>query len=140
MPDTEGALRTWLRAQDAVEAIVAHRVFFGVPRGAAEADFPMITLGRVGGGDDPSDVPIDNCTLQVSCWGSIDSRGNPIKASATELVNAVRSAVRAVRSRISLTADVDALGITVESVVWLPDPDNDRPRYVMTVDVMALST
>jgi hypothetical protein len=29
-------------------------------------------------------------------------------------------------------------GANVESVVWLPDPDNDRPRYAVTAEVSAI--
>ena len=140
MPDVEGAMRTWLRAQSGIQAVVAQRVFFGIPRNATESDFPMITVARVGGGDDQGDVPVDRALMQISCWGSIDTNGNPLKSTATAVVNAVRSAVRGVRGKTELTASVDAFGINVESVVWLPDPNNDRPRYVVTVDVTAISS
>ena len=140
MPDVEGAVRTWLRAQTGIQAVVVQRVFFGVPRNVSESDFPMITVARVGGGDDLGEAPVDRALIQLSCWGTIDANKNPIKSSATAVVNAVRSAVRGVRGRTSLTAGVVAFGLNVESVVWLPDPENDRPRYVITVDVTAMSS
>jgi hypothetical protein len=75
MPDVEGGVRTFLRANAGVAAIVGQRVFFGVPKGATEATFPLVTVSRVGGGDDFSDVPIDVALVQIDCWGGIDDLG-----------------------------------------------------------------
>lgn len=138
-PDVEGALRTWLRAQVSLTALVGQRVFFGVPKGATEVTFPLVTIQRVGGGDDPSTAPVDRPIIQIDCWGSLDQSGNGRKAEATALVNTVRALLQSIENT-SLTATCRALGTTVESVIWLPDPDNDRPRYSVTAEVMAISS
>lgn len=139
LPDVEGALRTWLRTQTTVTALVGQRIFFGVPKGATEATFPMIAISRIGGGDAPGDAPVDIALVQFDVWGSIDDSGNGRKAEATAVVNALRSTVRSVADT-PLTADVDAFGIDVQSVIWLPDPANDRPRYTVTAEVTAISS
>lgn len=140
MPDVEGGVRTFLRANAGVSAIVGTHVFFGVPRKATEDTFPLVIVQRVGGGDDPSEVPIDVALVQIDCWGGIDDSGNGKKAEAASLLNAVRNAFFAIRGRTALSPTVDAAGITVQSVVWLPDPANDRPRYSVTAEVTAIST
>jgi len=140
LPDVEGGLRTYLRANTGVSTIVGQRVFFGVPKSAVEATFPLVTVQRVGGGDPGGEAPVDVALVQIDCWGSIDSSGNGDKAEAWTVVNAVRSALRVVNGRTTLKSGVAAFGITVESVVWLPDPDNDRPRYSVTAEVTAISS
>lgn len=131
-PDVEGALRAYLRADAGVAAIVGARVFFGVPRGATEATFPLITVQRVGGGADTSEAPLDIALVQIDCWGVLDASGNGDKAGATALLNTVRSAC-------SHVTDPTIRGINVQTVIWLPDPDTDRPRYSVTAEVAAIS-
>lgn len=134
-PDVEGLVRDWLRADAGVAAIVGARVFFGVPKGATESTFPLVTVQRFGGGQADGEAPLDVALLQIDCWGTI-SRGNGVKSVATALVNSVRAALDAVG-----TDSAAALaGANVESVVWLPDPDNDRPRYAVTAEVSALAS
>ena len=48
--------------------------------------------------------------------------------------------VEAVGTDTQLTTGVTAHGVNVESVLWLPDSDNDRPRYSVTAEVAAIST
>lgn len=140
LPDLEGGLRTWLRAQAALSAIVGQRVFFGIPKKATETTFPLLVVSRVGGALDPSEAPVDRPLLQIDVWGSLDASGNGKKAETTALVNTLRSLLAAVRGRTALSADVDAFGFDEQSCVWLPDPDNDRPRYALTVEVTGISS
>lgn len=139
-PDVEGALRTWLRTQTDVTTIVGNRVFFGIPRKAIETTFPLVSIERVGGGADLSEAPVDLALIQIDCWGSLNTNGDPLKATATTLVNAVRASLESVTTRTTLTTGVDVFGINVESVVWAPDPDNDRPRYAITAEVTAIAS
>jgi hypothetical protein len=131
-PDVEGGLRAYLRADANVAALVHGRVFFGIP---AEPRFPLLTVTRVGGGEDISpDAPVDVALMEVQVWG--EGRN---KAEATALLNAVRSALFAIRSRTNLTTGVDAFGATVAGVTYLPDPADDRPRYIVTAQVTAIA-
>lgn len=136
-PDPEGLTRDALKADSGVSAIVGNRVFFGIPKRAGEATYPMITVFRVGGGQDSSEVPLDDALVQVDCWGSFDAQGNGLKAQCTALVNAVRSSLEAMGT-VTRIAGVE-LGVNVESVLWLPDPDNARPRYSITAEVAAIA-
>lgn len=134
-PDVEGALRSWLRT-----AIGSQRVFFGLPKQVTESSFPLVVITRVGGGDEAGDAAVDTATIQLDCWGSIDTAsGYGKKATATTLKNSVRSALNDLANGADLTAAVRCLGAQVESDVWSPDPDDDRPRYVLTASVTAIS-
>jgi hypothetical protein len=137
-PDTEGALRDWLREQPSLQALVARRVFFGVPRNARQ--WPLVTVQRVGGAEDISEAPVDRALVQIDVWGEIDGSGNGDKAGTTAVVNALRSLLGSVKHRTPLNATVDALGVTVAGVAWVPDPADDRPRYVVTAEVTAVSS
>jgi hypothetical protein len=140
-PDVEGAVRDWLRADPGVSAFVGSRVFFGVPRNARDPQsFPLVTVARVGGAADPNEAPVDLALLSIECWGSIDPSGNGDKAEATAVVNAVRSALEGINGRTALSGFVDAFGVAEAGVVFAPDPDNDRPRYVLTAEVTAMAT
>jgi len=133
-PDVEGGVRDWLRADTAITALVAGRVFFGIPEGATDATFPLVTVARVGGGQDPSEAPLDLALIDVSVWGRLRD-----KAGATEVLNAVRSRLEEIRGRTTLATGVDAFGAEVVGVVWLPDADNARPRYSVTAEVTAMA-
>ena len=138
-PDTEGAIRGWLRDQVAVRAVVGNRVFFGVPKAATEATFPLITVQLVSTiPDGASDAPLDRALLQIDCWGSIDASGNGQKATCSALVNTVRALLHSITQPTPM-GTVTVFGCNVESVTWLPDPANDRPRYSVTAEVTAIT-
>lgn len=139
-PDIEGAVRTWLRTQTDLAALVGQRIFFGVPKKAIETTFPLITVSRVGGGGGAGEAPTDDALLQIDVWGSLDSSGNGLKATCTTIVNTLRAVLRSVKGRTAMTASVDAFGFVEQTCIWLPDPDNDRPRYSVTAEVTALSS
>lgn len=136
-PDPEGLTRDALKADAGVSAIVGNRVFFGIPKRAVEATYPLVTVFRVGGGQATGDAPLDDALVQIDCWGSLDASGNGLKAACTSLVNAVRSCCEAMGTETRI-AGVE-LGVNVESVLWLPDPDNARPRYSITAEVAAIA-
>lgn len=138
-PDVEGAVRALLRADTGVAALVGQRVFFGVPKNAKADDFPLVTVARVGGSQEPGPTPVDNALVQVECWGTFTAGGNGDKAAATALLNAVRSALD-VTQPVTPTTGQTILGADSGTVVWLPDPDTDRPRYVLTAEVSAINT
>lgn len=131
-PDVEGALRDWLRGRSAIEALVDERVFFGV-----SGDNAQIVVQRVGGGDDLSEAPLDIALIQLDLWGS---KSSPSKADLDELRRTVRAELYQLREATALNDDVTAYGANVASDLWRPDPANDRPRYILTVEVTARST
>lgn len=135
-PDVEGGIRAYLRADPGVQAALggSQRVFFGIP---TTPTWPLIVVAQVGGGDDDSEAPVDRPSIQIDCWGAITPSGTGDKAGATALVNAVRSALKRMRNQ-TVTPTCRLLGARVESQIWLPDADNDRPRYSVTAEVTAI--
>lgn len=130
-PDIEGALRTWIRAEPTITSIVSTRVFFATPPDASEATYPLIKLFRVGGGDSgSSDAPIDEAQIQFDCEAKLRD-----KATALALKNALRSLLFSVRSPTAITANVVLFGAGVTTDLYLPDPADGRPRYVLTATV-----
>lgn len=135
-PDVEGACKTRLRGRTPV----GNRVFFGIPKSADETDYPLIVVTRVGGGADLSDAPVDVALIQFDVWGRLDASGNGDKAGATAVVNTLRAELEAMGTDQPIVAGTQLHGANVESVLWLPDPDNARPRYAVTAEVTAVST
>lgn len=136
-PDVEGGIRDYLRGHTDVAAAVGARVFFGVPD---EPTFPLVAVRRVGGGDDTSEAPIDQALIQLDCWGGVDAAGHGKKAEADTVRRAVRQALYEIRGATALNASTVAYGAAVTSDVFLPDPNNDRPRYAVTALVTARKT
>lgn len=133
--DVEGGMRDYLRVYGPVVAIVGQRSFFGVPR---TPTWPLVTIGLAGdGSEETSDAPIVHVLLQIDCWGELNADGLGLKAGATALVNAVRSAVERLNHHAFRTDHCLLHGGGVESALWLPDPDNDRPHYSVTAEVTA---
>lgn len=133
-PDTEGALRTWLKSQVSITALVGTRVFNDVPDGATEKKtFPCYTLKRIGGNHGDGDSSIDNALVQFDCWGTIseDGNGHPIKASALALKQPLLKLLHNLQGSM-LDGVVIGHGANVTSDIWIPDPTSKRPRYVVT--------
>lgn len=130
LPDVEGGVRAALRADDGVSALVDQRVYFGVPSNPV---WPLVTVQRIGGGDDPGDAPIDQALVQIDCWGADRN-----KTQAWAVAAAVRAWAQSVRRATELNTEVVAYGVTVESVIFAADTA-DRPRYALTALVMARS-
>jgi hypothetical protein len=127
-PDTEAAMRAYLRADAGVAALVDGRVFFGF---SAESNPKQVTVQRQGGGPDGSEAPVDNAALVFNCWAAS-------KAEAAEICRAVVAAVEALRER-TVYAGTALLGGTVDTWFWSPDPQGDRPRYIVTANVTAIA-
>lgn len=123
-PDVEGVLKTWLKTQVALTAVVGERIVFGVTKGG----FPQITIQRIGGGPDGSDALVDNALVQFSCWASS-------KGSAAETMSALVATLAAM-GKINIDG-TSMFGTTVDTVIWSPD-QNDTPRYIVTALVTAI--
>lgn len=115
--DVDSAVRDW--ARDQVDS-ANRRVFFG----ANDSVVDQIVLHRVGGAD-------DNVLYQFDCWASNRAAA---AALATDLETAADNLAR------YETDDVVLHGATWESTRWFPDPETDRPRFVVDVTFTATST
>lgn len=140
-PDVEGGIRDYLQADSGVKAIVGTRgVFFGIPDGPS---WPLVVIRRVGGSEDSSEAAIDLALLQIDCWGRLFNDTDPTKsahgdkAQTEALRRAVRKALWQIRGITRLNSSVVAFGAFVESDPFVPDPNNDRPRYAITARVTA---
>jgi hypothetical protein len=137
-PDVEGALRTHLRANTAlVTALGGARVFWEIP---SDPPWPLVTISRVGGGQDPGEAPVDRALVSFDCWGDLDDKGRARWRELTAVVNALRSALDAIEGRTTLASGVDVFGVSVAGVVRSADPNNGRPRYTVTAEVTAISS
>lgn len=126
-PDCEGALRDYLRADTALHALVGNRVFFGIPDRVA---FPLVTVTRTAGADDPSTAPIDRAILTINCWGR---KGNRLEAF--QVAAAVHDALFAIANTTASAAFL--YGASVVGDGFSPDPETDQPRYYFTVELTA---
>lgn len=133
IPDTEWALREWLRTE-----LPAVKVYMDPPRGG-NATFPMITLGgRLGGGLD-STRSMDQPFISFSVWGSPGGAG---RAQAQQTVSLLAEAIEGA-DNIDITPDVHLYGGRVDNLSWRPDdsdPDNVIPRYVLDATFGVRST
>lgn len=129
-PDSEGAMRSYLRAHSGVQAQfggASARVFFAAPD---TAEYPLVTLGRIGGGRDRA-ANIDQALIQINVWGSPRD-----KASCWTATAAVLGALRDLDATPATVAGKGVLHSAGESsYAWLPDPASERARYVITVPV-----
>lgn len=116
--DVEGAVRAWARD---VVASAERRVFFGAND---KAGYPQIVLSRIGG-------PDDNCLIQFDVWGATK---DVTAATAAELAEACDGL-----SRYD-TGSALLHGAGKADIRWLPDPESDRPRHVVTVPFTATAS
>lgn len=133
-PHTRRALKTYLRADAPLVALIGNRTFFGVP--ARGVKYPLVTLpGQVGGGQDLSMAPIDLPLHQLDIFGA------GLSTEQVDELAAVESAVRDALAAICMTTVGSTVlcGVNVVSVLDGPDESN-RPRRVLTLEVSAAAT
>lgn len=109
--DVESAVRQWTRDQGFV-------AFFGVNNNGT---FPQITLQRIAG-------PDDDCLIQWDVWG-----GTKAEAATTEA--SLRTALTGMS--VYVHDGVRLHGASDPTSRWLPDPDSDRPRYIVEASITA---
>ncbi len=137
MPDVEGGLRTYLRSQSELQAVVGQRIYFGVPDAPV---FPLVTVRRVGGGDDTGEAPLEQALIQIDVWGGHTADGiHGDKATADTVRRCLRGVLFGLTAHGATALDNSTVcyGASVQSDIWLPDPDDDNARYSLTVLVTA---
>lgn len=131
--DVEGALRSWLRTHPLLvggaEGHVDGRVFFAVP---TSVSYPLITVSRIGGGPQEGLAPLDDARLSMRVYGQT-------KSSAQKVTNRLVTALQQIEAE-PLNGSVFGHGARVDSQLWLPDPADDCPRYIVdaTITVSAI--
>lgn len=134
-PNTELAVRNWLRTQQPLIALLtAPAATRGLQPTALidlepHAELPCVVVYRAGGQTD-ANLPLDRAVLGFDCWGTSSSR-----KSAMDLQLALIEALSGMASE-PLGTGVHGYHALVESAVWAPDPGG-RSRYVITATVIA---
>lgn len=141
LPDTEGALRTYLRA---ASALGGRRVEFGTPSGSAEC----IVLADVGSTFDLG-APVESALISFACFASYDPAAR--KAGTKAQARAIRDALVGVLMDLGTAGHVDIptaegptvrlLAAVVTNAQWLPDLTTSpaTPRYVVDALVHAIA-
>lgn len=110
--DVEKAIRAWVRAQ-------GFTAFFGVNNNGT---FPQVVLWKIRGDS-------DSALLQFDVWGGT-------KEQAAQTAAALSTALSGLTTTV-----VEGIRLHGANVVndgqWLPDPQSDRPRYVVEATVAA---
>ena len=131
-PDIEGALRTYLRADTDLAALIGQRVYFGIPRDSTNA-FPCVRITRVGGGQDPSQAPLDLALIQFDVYGKTSDEEGGGRGPTTIVKNALKKALSKIQGETRLDANVVAWDTDVRADMYTPLPADDRPRFMLTV-------
>lgn len=112
MIDAEGLVKAWL-----VSVAITPKIFLAMPKGDP---LPCITLSRVGGGINPrSDLQIHEPRISFQVWSANRPEAKTITAFLVDAIDQVDD-----YSGMLRVAEV-------LSVLWLPDPVSDRPRYIV---------
>jgi hypothetical protein len=123
--DVEQGLKDWLRGLDLPN--LGDQVYQGLPL-QGPSSFPAVALYRVGGGPpDEADYPIDNAHVQIDVWGNKGQKG--ICLGVTQ---AIVAALKNLVCGTLLNEDVRALAANGFGVMYLPDKDSGRSRYIVT--------
>lgn len=137
-------LRDWLREQSGITALVgtdadSHKMVYAGGRPSSIADdatcIVLYTAGGLDGG-----TALDRPFVRFNCWAST-------MPAAEALAYALRNVLTRALPRTALglaaaPSSVRLMGATADAPIWMPDPDGDRPRYVVTatLTVKAVST
>lgn len=129
LPDGEGAIRAWLRADPNVTALFGQRIFFGVDDPSA---YPVALVQRVGGGQDGTSAEglHDLALIQVDVVGNVHD-----KASAFAAMSVVMNSLNELRNYVHETTRV--LGTNVQSWAYIPDV-SERARYTLTLQAFCV--
>jgi hypothetical protein len=130
--DTTKAVRDWLRDNAAELVVDSARINLGT----VDGDASQIVVQRVGGGDDTSDAPLDQALVQIDCWHGTSYN------TASNVKNKVRALLKELRTKALSTGGgaTTGYGATVLAEVFSPDPQDNSPRFILTVAVTARAT
>lgn len=128
VPDVEGGVRDWLNSQSDLTGTYG-KVWFSVdPR----QEFPYATLQLISAVPETSDAPVFRIMVQIDVYDDIRQR-----ARCFRMTGLIIGHLQSIRQATALNADVVAYGAEVQSVTYLPDPGDAKPRYSLTVLVTA---
>lgn len=134
--DAEKLVREWLLATNSVASLVpkasggAH-IYQAPPRTALDK---LIVAHRIGGGPEiGSTVPADVVRMSFDCWASN-------RADAVDIGKALLAAVEDLGPTGGFVNDTGRLESGENTAwLWLPDPESDKPRYVVDALLIAMA-
>lgn len=142
-PDEMGAMRTYLRADPDLAAVIDGRVFFSFPKAGAagnEALFPAVLITRIGGGQMGGEVPIDSILFQFDVLGKLADTSGGGYGPMTVAARALLTALSKLRGRTYLGDGVVAFDARIASQFDSPMPADNRPRRIVTAAIPMLLT
>lgn len=125
--DAEYAFRKWLPKQPRMS--VVKNVSFNFPSGSGTGSivYPIVTLARIGGLPDRN-VPLDNPRISFSVWATNkEDAANGMLALCDTLYPA---------NNVALNDKVYLYDVSVDSVYYSPDTQNNLARYIVDVTAM----
>lgn len=133
--DVESAAKAWLATTDVAPLVTRTAgglsVFLAMP---ASAPTPCVIVRRVGGGPAVrKDLPEDHSRLSFDCWA--DTRSQAILIARTLIAECDSLG----RNGGYIAGSVYLCVADVLSLLWLPDPDSDKPRYIVDALVTSLT-
>ena len=131
-PDAEGALRTWLRADSELSALIGNRVFFSFPKGGDEGNFPAVLLTRIGGSTLPTEAPIDNILFQFDVLGKLPDVVGGGLGPTLNVARTLCKVLTKLRGKTDLGGGVRAFDARISSQFDSPMPGDNRPRRIVT--------
>ena len=131
-PEVEGPLREWLRARPELAELTGsgRHVYFAAPD-VKERPPRWLTIQRVGGAPQDTDVPCDDALVAFHCFGRT-------KAQAAELAAALVGVLFAIKSRTPM-GTVVAVHALVNAWTFEPDPVLEVPCFVVNAAIMFLA-
>lgn len=117
-------LRDWLATQSTAAGT---RIYVGsLPK---TPTYPAAVIGRTGNGA-PIEL-LDSLLVQIDAWAAT---GAAAEALAAEIQQTLEQAKPG--TRLGAVSDgVQLMGAEALSLLDLPDPDTNQPRYVLTIDL-----
>jgi hypothetical protein len=123
--DAEDLVLAWVKTTSVAPLVTVSgsvKIFLGMPQGSP---LPCVVLSRVGGGPDDGDSPVDHARISFSVY----SANRPqCKSITSALVSEIES-IGYGAPYIGVSGRLQS-GIVVLNM-WLPDPVDDTPRYIV---------
>lgn len=130
----QAPLRDWLRERPALTAVLGTdangtvQVYAGgLPDAVNLADGPAVVLYTAGGLDGGTGLDRPFCRFNV--WGE---DAPTAEAAAYTLRSVLDHAAGAALGPVADPSDVRLVGADTAAPLWAPDPDTNRPRFVVT--------
>lgn len=87
LPDVERIVSTALRASADIITLAGDRVYTELPKRADDRSFPLVRLGRIGGGPTGTPTHLDAALLQLDVWGGSKYQARELAATIVKVLD-----------------------------------------------------